>query len=278
MSCRLPFSNITMRFLDSLEHKYGKHIPENLTYYLLIGQIVSYLLVYTFPHYRMMFPLIGALVYAGEWWRLILFVFTPTSDSLIWVAFTWYMFYFFGTGLEQRWGSFRYLVYLAIAYLGLILCAVLFPEQTITGGSLFISVFLAFAFLYPDLKLMIFFILPIKVKWLGILGWIGICSTIFLGPVPIKVVTLVSVSNFLLFFRQELFGMVRAIQPQLKPLRNTLTVREEKGAKNVCAVCKKYEMDYLDMDFRYCTDCNPITCYCADHLENHRHKKIRMVH
>ncbi len=98
-----------MTILDSLEQKYGKHIPENLTYYLLIGQIIAYVVVYLYPQYQGIFALRGDLVFAGQWWRLLLFVFTPASESLIWVAFVWYMFYFFGTGLEKHWGAFRYL-------------------------------------------------------------------------------------------------------------------------------------------------------------------------
>lgn len=259
-----------MTFLHSLERKFVKYIPENLTYYLLIGQIIAYIISFADPFYRALFPLRGQLVYTGEWWRLILFIFTPASDSIIWVAFTWYMFYFFGTGLERRWGSLRYLLYLGIAYLGMIVCAFLFPGQTIVGGYVFLSVFLAFAYLYPDVTLMIFFILPVKVKWLGILAWIGIGSTLLFGSFPSTILTVVSVSNFLLFFSQELF---RSLRIKSSPVRTPVSWNTP-GVKNICAVCGKYEMDHRDLDFRYCTDCDPITCYCADHLENHKHKKL----
>lgn len=263
-----------MTLFHSFQRTFGKHIPENLTYYFLIGQIIAYIISYADPSYRALFPLRGQLVYAGEWWRLILFVFTPASDSIIWVAFTWYLFYFFGTGLERRWGSLRYLVYLGIAYLGMIVYAFLFPGQTIVGGYMFLSVFLAFAHLYPDVQLMIFFILPVKVKWLGILAWIAVGSTLLFASVSSKILMLVSVSNFFLFFGDDLLRLL----PTSKFRRGALTAHTQKGARNVCAVCKKYEMDYLDLDFRYCTDCDPITCYCADHLENHLHKKTRLVH
>lgn len=263
-----------MTFLDSLEKKYGKYVPENLTYYLVIGQIIAYVVAYLYPQYHGIFALRGNLVLAGEWWRLILFVFTPAGDSLIWVAFAWYMFYFFGIGLEKHWGAFRYLTYLLIAYLGVILCSFLFPLQTIVGTYVFLSVFLSFAYLYPDVQLMIFFIIPVKVKWLGVLAWVVAGSTLLLGSFPSKILTIAAIANFFVFFGRDL---LRSYRMQKSPVITPVSW-DTPGVKNICAVCGKYEMEHRDLDFRYCTDCNPITCYCEEHLEHHRHKKTRLVH
>lgn len=258
-----------MILLDTLDKKYGKYIPENLTYYLIVGQIGAYILSYTAPEYAKIFTLNGQLLFEGQWWRLISFLFTPITDNIIFAAFAWYIMYLYGVVLERKWGSLRYLVYLSISYLGCVLAAFLFPASVITNTYIYTSLFLAFAYLYPDFQLLLFFILPVKVKWLGIIAWIGILLTILTGEIPTKILTVLSVMNFLLFFGRDIFTIQQSGKPKLIPLQQP----DPPGIKNICGVCKKNQKDYRQVDFRYCTDCNPPACYCEDHIEKHTHKK-----
>ena len=115
----------------------------------------------------------------GEWWRLITYLFDPPRTNAIFAFFAWYIFYLMGTTLETTWGLFRYNLYLAIGYFASLAFAFLcwfatgVPGQAATNGFLYGSVFLAFARLFPDFELQLFFILPIKIKWLALLTWIG---------------------------------------------------------------------------------------------------------
>ena len=109
----------------------------------------------------------------GEVWRLVSFVAQLPTESLILAIFFWYLFYLMGTTLEHTWGSFRYNVFLLIGYVATVAVAFVPPAEPASVAFLQGSVFLAFAWLYPDFQIMLFFILPVKIKWLALLAWIG---------------------------------------------------------------------------------------------------------
>ncbi len=260
-----------MTVLTTLERKFGRYIPENITKYLLIGQVLSYLLVYARPEYHSYFTLTGRLLLKGEIWRLVTILIAPASESVLFVVFAWYFFYILGTALEQQWGSFRYVVYLALSYFAVILFSLLFQNVSIASGSLYLSLFLAFAYLNPNFKLLLFFIIPIKLKWLAYIAWAGLIATILLGSIQTKILTLLSISNFLIFFYEDLLYTVRtgfkgASHGPKKALH-------KEKPHHICAVCGKNERDNPDMEIRYCSTCFPQTCYCGEHANNHQHKR-----
>ncbi len=260
-----------MAFLHTLERKIGKYIPDNITKYLLVGQIVSYVLVYARPEYEKYFLLTGKQLFHGELWQLVTIFFAPASQSVLFVIFVWYFFYLFGTALELQWGSFRYVTYIVIAYILVILFSLVFPDISVSSVAIYTSLFLAFAYLNPNYALLLFFIIPVKVKWFGYLAWFGIFLALLFGSFPTKVLTLLSVTNFFIFFNRELLYTFRSFfhkasgQPK-KALQTKLPL-------HVCAVCGRNNRDNPDMDIRYCSTCFPPTCYCGEHSQNHQHKK-----
>lgn len=259
--------NFAMQWIDTLEKRYGKYAIEHLSSYLIIGQIVTSIGAAIYRPIADIFYLQGNLIYRGEVWRIVTFLFTPVLDNLLFAAFAWYMLYLCGTMLENRWGAFRYMLYLSISVLGSIITALLFPQQGISNGYLYASQFAAFAYLYPEVIFTLFFILPVKAKWLGILAWIGIAITVLFGTLSGKVLALFSLSNFFLFFGPDILQIFRGQRLSIK-----LKQREIPGVRNICAVCGKYEMDHRDLDFRYCPDCDPPTCYCPEHIDLHQHR------
>lgn len=260
-----------MSLLDRLEQKYARFIPENITMILLIGQVLSYVLVYTNPRFYQHFLLLGGGLYRGEVWRVISFPFGPVSESLFFVIFAWYFFYMLGTALESRWGSFRYLVFLLIAYIGNILFAFLFPYFPVKNTYMFTSLFLAFSHLYPNFQLLLFFIIPVKVKWLGLLAWAGLLFTVLFASIPDKILVLVSIANFFIFFSSDIIYTGKVI---FKGLTGASVKNVSKGkALHICAVCGKNELDNPDMEIRYCNTCFPETCYCGEHIKSHQHKR-----
>ena len=98
---------------------------------------------------------------------MLTFVGEPPTTNLLFAFFFWYLFYLMGTVLESTWGAFRYNVYLLVGWAATVAVAFLQPNAPASISFLQASVFLAFAYLYPDFQILLFFILPVKVKWLA---------------------------------------------------------------------------------------------------------------
>ncbi len=249
-----------MKFLDTLEQKVGKHIPPNITYYLIIAQVVSFILVYLAPRIISLFPLSMQLVLSGQWWRVFTFVVLPLSTSPIWSVFIWYMYYFFGTSLEKTWGSFKYVLYFFTIYILTVIISFLLPHATIPNTHLYTSLFLAFAHLYPDYPLYLFFILRIQVKWLAYITWIMYALSFMSGD-PVSVLTsLAVIVTYLLFFGMEIMPKPQTV------------LKKESATFLICTICGKTENDRKI--FYWCHDCKPERCFCEDHIKTHTHKIV----
>ena len=259
-----------MRLLDRLERKFGNLAIENLTVYLIAGQVFSFILFFAAPVYSHIFNLNGSLMLTGEWWRSITMLLSPISLSPFWAAFTWYLYYIYGTGLEKVWGSFRYTLYFFISWIATIAAALLFPDKTITNTFIYGSIFFAFAFLYPNFTLLLFFIIPVKIKWLAVLGWIGVGYALIFSDLETKIITALSISNFFLFFGSEVLLIVKdRIAFTARRSGNPAPVT---GAYMVCARCGATEKDRKI--FYYCHTCAPERCFCQDHIKDHNHKIV----
>jgi hypothetical protein len=256
-----------MKILDTLEKKFGHLAISNLTTVLIIGQVMAYLFSAMYPATNTIFILQGKRLVQGEWWRAITFLFQPFTESTLLLALAWYINYIFGTALELIWGSFRYMVYLIIVYILTIVCAFVFPQQTFGNGFLFESIFLAFAYVNPDFLLTIFFVIPIKIKWIAYLTWIGVVYTLITGLIDVKIQTFVSISNFLLYFGEDIALNVINRRNPIKHMVTTINAKQEFFMQ--CAVCKKTESD--KKIFSYCHECVPETQYCEDHIHTHEH-------
>lgn len=257
-----------MNFIDRLEKRFDRFSITNLTYILIGGQALSFMLIQFYPAYAGIFSLQGNLILQGQWWRVLTFLFYPISRDLFFAVFVWYIFYLYGTVLEKRWGFFRYLMYILISYIATIVLAFIFPYTPLSNGYIYASLFLAFAHLYPDFQLLIFFILPVKVKWLAMLVWIGIIGSLLLGPFSTKILTIGSISNFLIFFGSDIW-IVTLRRLRHLPVGSKYIVKEK--AYHTCVVCGDNEVDNPKMQIRYCNKCVPSLCYCGDHIKSHSH-------
>jgi len=161
--------------LDFLERRLGRFAITHATLYLIIGQVFVCLSALLGLLDLRQFVLVPALVVNGEPWRLITFLFFPppvnfsSMMSLVFLPFAWWIFYLMGTALENYWGAFRYNVFLLLGVVLTIGAAFLAPMSPVTNAFIAGSVFLAFAWLNPDFELALFFILPVKIKWLALL-------------------------------------------------------------------------------------------------------------
>ena len=266
-----------MKLLDQLERRLRRFAIPNLTGYLAGFQAALWVLSILMPARQGVglvldgFLLIPAKVMEGEVWRLVTFVFLPPGFGIL-AIFGIYLFWLMGTALEGQWGTLRYNLYLLIAVLATIAAAFLLPN----GGpatNMFIdsSVFLAFAYLYPNFTLSIYFILPIRIKWFALLAWLSYALILVTGDWSARSFVLASVFNFMLFFGSDIWRRMRSNKRQMEAAIRKVAIGD-KPFHN-CVICGLTEHDEPNEDFRICSKCDAGTFeYCSQHLRNHEHR------
>jgi len=198
-----------MRFVDRLERKLGKYAISNLMLYITIGNLAVFILHYLMPSLNVpgKLALIPGYVLKGQVWRLVTYIFIPPESSIIFIFFALYFYYIIGSSLESLWGSFRLNMYYFIGMIGTTIAALLTGYSDSTHLNL--SLFLAFAYLFPDYEILLFFIIPVKIKYLAWLNWAFIAFSVVFGPVWRKLAAIASVINFLLFFGPDVINRIK---------------------------------------------------------------------
>ena len=279
-------------WLDKMERRFGRYAIRNLTMYLLAGYAIGYLLSFTMPQLLTYFTLEPALILKGQVWRLLSWVIIPPNDNIIFVIFMMLLYYSLGNTLESYWGAFRYNVYIFSGILFTVIGAFIVNGLIggITGfGSLYstyyinMSIFLACASIMPDYQLLLYGIIPIKMKWLAVLDVVLLAVDAVQGGLIIRIVVIVceiiaSLLNFIIFFfcNRNLRGHSPKQAARRKKFQKQISRPQNQyagGAKHRCAVCGRTELDDPTLEFRYCSKCNGNYEYCQDHLFTHEHVK-----
>lgn len=263
-----------MNLLDRLEKRFGRYAIKELILYIVGLNLLIYMLSYVYPDSAAMakLSLNPRLIMQGEVWRIITYVLIPPAASFLWIVFLLYFYYLVGTGLEQEWGSFRFNIYYFTGMTATALAA-LITGQGSTALYLNLSLFLAFAYVYPDYEILLFFIIPVKVKYLAWVNWSFIGLTVLTAPLSGKMAALVAVSNYFLFFGNDILLTMKN--------RGSAYHRRKRFAGKLvgittihrCAVCGKTEKDDPRLEFRYCSTCEGDYEYCMEHLKTHEHVK-----
>ena len=192
-----------MKWLDRLERKFGHLAIRGLMTYIVSGNLIVFLLDELLNmSVTSKLVLVPSLVLKGEVWRLVSYIFIPPSSSILWILFALYFYYMVGSSLEHEWGSFRFNIYYLIGMLATTVAAFITGRGS-TAAYLNLSLFLAFAHLYPNFEILLFFFIPVKIKYLAWLELAFIAYTVIVAPVPSKVAALASVVNFLVFFGKD---------------------------------------------------------------------------
>lgn len=274
-------------WLDKMERRFGRYAIRNLTMYLLAGYAIGYLLSFTMPQLLTYFTLEPAQILKGQVWRLLSWVIIPPNDNIIFVIFMMLLYYSLGNTLESYWGAFRYNVYIFSGILFTVIGAFIVNGLIggITGfGSLYstyyinMSIFLACASIMPDYQLLLYGIIPIKMKWLAILDVVLLAVDAVQGGLIIRIVIIASLLNFIIFFfcNRNLRGHSPKRVARRKKFQKQISRPQNQyagGAKHRCAVCGRTELDDPTLEFRYCSKCNGNYEYCQDHLFTHEHVK-----
>lgn len=270
-----------MSILSRLDAKFGRYAVPNLTVIIIIGQVLMYVAQQLNPgkqgfHLLERIRMYPERVLAGEYWRVVTFLFDPPITNLIFAALFWYFLYLMGTTLEVTWGSFRYNVYLLIGYVGSIACAfaAYFSHGALAGmpassGFLYGSIFLAFARFFPDFTIYVMFFIPIRIKWVAMLMWFSYAYGFLFGEWMDRAMIVASVANYLLFFGRDIWLGLKQGHRRMRFQARAL--QAPRRIVHACRTCGITSDDAPHMQFRYCSKCDGDSCYCPAHLREHEH-------
>lgn len=282
-------------WLDRFCYKHPKlGIPNLMKYIILANAAVFVLDLFTrnFFTYLLMFHYESIM--HGQIWRLFSFVLVPSISgagsvnsglmiNVLLFAMTSFFYYSIGTTLERYMGTTRFTLFYALGVVLNMICGLL----THAGVNMYyinMSMFFSFAVLYPDARVLLYGIIPLKMKWLAILDACFFAYDIFFylsaGAVLYALMPVVAILNFFLFFGGNLFGAAKHKKEVFQHRHSKQTVdfkkaqqeiKQRKGYLHKCSVCGATDTDHPDLEFRYCSKCSGYHCYCMEHINNHTH-------
>lgn len=283
-----------MNFMYKLERKFGKYAVSNLTLYLILGYVIGYVLsvVPSGSSLLLYLTLDPYQIIHGQVWRLVTWVLIPPSTQNIFFYVIMMMFYYqLGMSLERTWGTFRYNVYIFggmfytvlgafITWLVLILRNGYYPALgqyvgwSVSTYYICMSIFLAFAVCYPDMQVMLYFVIPVKMKWLAYVYAALMVVDFLMNDGPGRVMLFMSLLNFLIFFfsTRDLRKWNPKEAHRKQVYRQAVRPKQTGVTKHKCAICGRTELDDPTLEFRFCSKCNGNYEYCQDHLFTHKHK------
>lgn len=267
---------------DRLERSLRPLAIPNLTLVLIVGQVIAYVVGEIQPALAAAIRLEPAAVLRGEWWRLFTFLFEPPNRNPLFLLLELMLLHLMGTALEGHLGTVRYNGFVLVSWLASVLVALaaawFLPGESVgTNAFIYGSIFLAFAWLYPDFELLLAFILPVKIKWLALLAAFGYLvafsrgvSTLAAGGWFLCLLILAANVNILLFFGGDIVSFFRAGNRRMS--RQLGRARSARTPRHVCIVCGATNLSHPDRDFRYCPECDGTPAYCNEHLAGHAHR------
>lgn len=302
-----------MNFLYKLEKKFGKYAINNLSIYIVGSWAIGYLLSLFAPNvYTLLIFDIGSVFGEHEYWRLVTWIFTIPGAIDVFTILMLFIYYSIGSSIENHVGTFLYNLYIFGSFfmitLGMLVQGAIIYNSDVTtfemlynisiqngfeyGPTYFVSmsVFLGFALIYSESQMLLFFVFPVKTKWLAYADVIYMIVMLVQdgGQTLITGIVIAVLFNFYLFY---LISKNYSSRRMRNWQRGTDTLKRQKEFKkkmseaqmeynppkgttrHKCAVCGRTEADDETLDFRFCSRCNGNYEYCNDHLFTHEHVK-----
>ena len=265
-----------------------------LMMYIVVGNLIVWLFG-QMDTTRTLFSLLyfdPALFLRGQVWRILTYALVPSSSGVLMLAISLYFYYFIGSSIEQAWGAGKFTIYyfsglLLTALYSIVIYLVTGRGVMISATYLNLSLFFAFATLWPEQRVLLFFLVPVKMKWLA---WVDAAlfvlefvTCIAAGQIAQAFVPVVAMVAYLVFCGEWLLDMIRPSRVKQAAERKVRTIKFREAAQKVqreqaqagysrkCAVCGRTDADNPGLEFRYCSRCVGYHCFCADHINNHVH-------
>ncbi len=284
-----------MNFYNKLERKLGRYAIQNLPFVMLVCYAIAYAIMYlqritglSIFEWLVLDP---RLIFTkGQIWRLVTWVLIPPEEmGILFVIIMMLFYYSISKSLVSVWGAFKFNLYIFSGFLFTILGAVVlwvigivinFPMSIFSGYFttyyVNMSIFLAFAATFPQNKVYLMMILPIKVKWLGIIYAVMLVfeclENMIIGLWPLDVVIVCSLLNFGLFY----FLILGKVRTKVRQVQNSARIHRDQQmrariTRHKCAICGCSEETNPERTFRFCSKCNGNYEYCEEHLFTHTH-------
>lgn len=284
-----------MNFLNKMERKIGKYAIPNLMIYLIAAYCIGFVIYTVNPNFMLMLTLSPYHILHGQVWRLITWILMPTDTRVFSLLIMALLYYQLGSALERSWGTFRFNAYIfggmlftvigafilygiyAAAGTGSLETISLISSLTFTTNYINLTIFLAFAVMYPEMQILLFFIIPVKMKWMAVVYAVLIAINLILTSWGGRIAIIMSILNFLIFFLST--RNYRRVSPKeihRKQVFKAQMREPRRGSmvtKHKCAVCGRTELDDPNLEFRFCSKCDGNYEYCQDHLFTHQHIK-----
>jgi hypothetical protein len=270
-----------MSWLNWLEQRVGFLAIPRLIPAIALLNLFVYILFQFQPEYVSFLTLEPALVLRGEVWRLVSYIFIPQYfldyrggsilQSLFFLLYVWFLIWI-GNSLEHTWGAFRLTLYYILGMVGVTVAAfllVLFgfgqSEAAVLPLYINLSLFFAFATLFPNIQIYVLLFIPLRVKWMALFSLVVVVLVPFLfASLLNKIATIISFLNYVLFFAPAALSNMRhnrGVQKRrLKFAEGSVPVDEP---LHRCVVCKRTERDDPELEFRVARDGEE---YCVEHL------------
>ncbi len=284
-----------MNWLNKMERKWGRYAVPNLMLWLIGAYSIGYILFQANPaiiEYLMLSPY---HILHGQVWRLVTWIFMPSTGSLFSLLIMALLYYQLGSALERTWGTFRFNVYIFSGMIFTVIGAfILYGIMCLLGGGVTmsamllgygfstnyinLSIFLAFAVTYPEMQLLLMYIIPVKMKWMAVIYAILTVAQFIEGNWASRIAIVMSLLNFIIFFLST--RDVKRYSPHEVKRRQQFKSQMSRpqnsyagGAHHKCAVCGRTELDDPTLEFRFCSKCEGNYEYCQDHLFTHQHMR-----
>ena len=306
--------------MSDMERKFGRYAVRDLSLKLIILYLAGYAIYYLNANIMYYMTLNPYAIVHGQVWRIVSWILIPPQTSnIFFVAIMLFFYYSIGTSLERIWGVWRYNVFIftgilltiaaAFAWMGYayllsgdaiaqIGAADYFGYYSLSFSTYYINmgIFFAYALTFPDAVVLLFFILPVKVKWLGLLDVAYLVYEFFTAPMSGKFAILATFLNIAILYRRfkgpinsgigkemlaGLFsrsegsggGAAGKMRGRSRAGSDILRGGSSRGVVHRCAICRRTQDDNPDLEFRYCSKCEGSVEYCQDHLFTHVHIK-----
>ena len=209
--------------LKKLERKFGRLAIPNLMLIVVgaMGVVFVMNMLISLSAGQSIYSMLAfskSLIKEGQIWRIFTFLFLPPSSNILFALIGLYFYWMIGSTLENEWGSFGFTVFYLLGAIGAIISG--FITGYATNEYLNLSLFLAFALLNPDYTVLVFFIIPVKMKWLALIDGIGILISLVTTSWSGRLAILMALVNLLIFFTPTLITRIKQAYGRWKWKRN----------------------------------------------------------
>jgi membrane associated rhomboid family serine protease len=284
--------NLRKRFDRFCYQNRDKGIP-NLMLYVALGSAVVNILS-LIDNTDMLYYLLcfsREAILRGQVWRLITYPLTFSAGSIFLTAIALLCYYSLGRAMENIWGTLRFNLFYFSGIVLMDIYCMIFGGMA-DASSLNLSLFLAYATLYPNAQFLFLFIIPVKAWIFALFDLAIVLMDLILYPFPYNLFSVISLANYFLFFGKDVLNVLpMAWRVNAKRLVKKQPVQQKKAKvipfhagsyeastaqpkaayTHRCTVCGRTDVSNPELEFRYCSRCRGYYCYCEEHISNHSH-------